>query len=417
MATTIGNQLTLDGSFSDWPPGSLIATDANAVSGYQVYGALLNDDTLGETYAIGIAATSSSDPAIVPGTVIYLNTDQDNTTGYSPFGVIGAEYEVQFAYDSNNVLQAYLYSVTPGGVTAPLNGGAPLDSGFSSDGASVELAIPRSLLTPPNAPPPTSINFDVLINNVTGLPAAFAATTPEYIIQDPAAAPAATTIGGAITLDGSFTEWPSADMIMTAGNTVAGYKVYGALLNDAKMGETYTVGIDATDASDPAIGPGTVIYLNTDQDAATGFSPSFAPGPRSAPTMRCSSPTARTPTRAPSCIRSRRRRGHPAERRAAHPVGASKHGRERRSRDPEVPADAGRGNRADLDQFRHPGTTASRAAGQFHQRPGIHHRRPGDPDPGRTTASKRSASSTRRRPPRCISAAARPPNPPIPTCS
>ena len=29
---------------------------------------------------------------------------------------VGAEYEVQFALDSSNALQAYLYSVTPDGV-------------------------------------------------------------------------------------------------------------------------------------------------------------------------------------------------------------------------------------------------------------------------------------------------------------
>ena len=56
----------------------------------------------------------------------------------------------------------------------------------------------------------------------------------------------AATIGNQITLDGTFTDWPAADMITTPGNTVAGYQVYGAFLDDATLGNTYVIGIDAT---------------------------------------------------------------------------------------------------------------------------------------------------------------------------
>ena len=72
----------------------------------------------------------------------------------------------------------------------------------------------------------------------------------------------AATIGNSITLDGTFSEWPAADVVMTAGNTVPGYQVYGALLNDATLGQTYVIGIDATDATDPVIGAGSIIYLD-----------------------------------------------------------------------------------------------------------------------------------------------------------
>ena len=152
--TKIANQITLDGTFTDWPTNDMIMLAANAVSGYQVYGALLSDSTLGPTYVIGVDATGS-EPVIAAGTTIFLNTDQNNATGYSPSyapGAVGAEYEVQFALDSNNVLQAYLYSVTSTGGTTLLNNGAPLASGFSTNGQSVELAIPQSLLTPPPDP-------------------------------------------------------------------------------------------------------------------------------------------------------------------------------------------------------------------------------------------------------------------------
>ena len=83
----------------------------------------------------------------------------------------------------------------------------------------------------------------------------------------------ATKIGDLITLDGQFTDWPADDAVMTSGNTVAGYQVYGAFLDDATLGNTYVIGIDATAATDPAIGAGTVIYLNTDQNNTTGYEP------------------------------------------------------------------------------------------------------------------------------------------------
>jgi hypothetical protein len=171
MATKIADLITLDGTFGDWPATDMIMTSANTATGYQVYGAFLNDATLGNTYVIGIDATDPTDPVIVPGTIIYLNTDQNDTTGYElSFANIGAEYEVQFALDATGALQPYLYSVASAGATTLLNGGAPLDAGFSSDGESVELAIPQALLTPAGGTAATSINLAALINGANGLP-------------------------------------------------------------------------------------------------------------------------------------------------------------------------------------------------------------------------------------------------------
>src|SRR5690242_16131501 len=185
VATKIADLITLDGTFADWPATDMVMTAANPATGYQVYGAFLNDATLGNTYVIGIDATASTDPVIGAGTIIYLNTDQNNTTGYSlSWTKVGAEYEVQFARDTTGALQAYLYSVTPAGVTTLLNGGAPLNAGFSTNGESVELAIPQALLTPAGGTAPTSINFAAL-NGTQGLPTDLAGS-PEYTITDPA---------------------------------------------------------------------------------------------------------------------------------------------------------------------------------------------------------------------------------------
>src|SRR5690348_13664776 len=275
MATKIADLITLDGTFADWPTTDMVMTAANPATGYQIYGAFLKDATLGNIYVIGIDATASTDPVIGAGTTIYLNTDQNNSTGYSlSWAKVGAEYEVQFARDTAGVLQAYLYSVTSTGVTTLLNGGAPLNTGFSSNGESVELAIPQALLTPTGGTAPTSINFASLINNANGLPADL--TNPEYIITDPAAVVPPTTIGNLITLDGTFADWPAADIITNPANSAAGYEIYGAFLNDATLGNTYVIGIDATVSTDPVIGPGATLYLNTDQNNATGYELSFA---------------------------------------------------------------------------------------------------------------------------------------------
>ena len=246
--TTIGNLITLDGQFTDWPTADSLMTAGNTVAGYQTYGALLNDAVLGNTYVIGIQATNSADPVIGPNTYIYLDTDQNTSTGFSPFGKVGAEYYVQFSPDATNTLQPYLYSVTSAGATTLLNNGAPLNLGVSSDGESVELAIPQSLLTPAGGAAPSSINFTALIDNgAAALPGDFT-NAPQYTIVDPSTLVPKTV--GSITLDGQFNDWPASDVVMTPGNTVAGYQVYGSLQNDATLDKTYVIGIDESRSSD-----------------------------------------------------------------------------------------------------------------------------------------------------------------------
>jgi serralysin len=74
-----------------------------------------------------------------------------------------------------------------------------------------------------------------------------------------------------ITLDGQFTDWPLNDIVERPGNTIANYQVYGALVDDATAGKNYVVGINVVVETDPVIAANTFIYLNTDQNAATGF--------------------------------------------------------------------------------------------------------------------------------------------------
>ena len=182
--TTIGNVI-LDGQFADWPLTNAVERPGNTVAEYRIYGALIDDATLGKNYVIGIEAAVTTDPVIAANTFIYLNTDQNTATGFTPFGSVGAEYYVQFSAELGRMLQPYLYSVTSGGVATQLNGGAPLKFGVSSDGDSVEIAVPQTLLIPSGGTAPTSISFAALINGgAAALPGDFS-NNPQYVITDP----------------------------------------------------------------------------------------------------------------------------------------------------------------------------------------------------------------------------------------
>ena len=204
------------------------------------------------------------------------------------------------------------------------------------------------------------------------------------------------------------------DMVMTPGNTVAGYQVYGALLNDATLGKTYVIGIDATSATDPVIGAGTTIYLNTDQNTATGYSPFGNIGAEYEVVFAYGSNSQLEPFLYSSDLH---RRADAAQRRRPAELRHVQQRRERRTRDPAVAADAGRRNRADLDQFRRPGQQRAGPAGRSRQRSRIYDRRSRRRWSRSITPSRRSPSSIPQPPRRCSTAAARPAKAPTPICS
>ena len=153
------------------------------------------------------------------GTTIWLNTDQNTATGYSPFGSIGADYNVTYVNGA-----FYLYT---GAAGQNLVSATPLTSALSPDGKSLEIAIPRSLLTPASGPAPTNINMRRAdrhrhaVDNFT-----FRATThsPEYTITDPAtlAAKTATHKVAIVYSDTSanlyFSQTAYSDLFMAAQN-------------------------------------------------------------------------------------------------------------------------------------------------------------------------------------------------------
>ena len=121
---------------------------------------------------IGIDATNPADPVIGPGTTIYLNTDQNTATGFSPTfapGAVGADYEVQFHYGSNSALEPFLYSISSDGRRAHWSTAAPRSTtACPATARASSYAIPQSLLTPSGGTAPTSIDFSALINNADG---------------------------------------------------------------------------------------------------------------------------------------------------------------------------------------------------------------------------------------------------------
>ena len=179
MAITVGT-ITLDGNFTDWATTDHLERPSYPVAGYEVFGKFVSDATLGDHYVIGFESTSAINPAIGANTTIWLNTDNNTATGTSPFGAVGGEYYVNWV-SVGGVATPYLYNAAHSLVSA-----TPLNYAFSTTdgGQSVEIAIPRALLTPAGGAAPNTISFVADVNDATFLPGDY--TNPQYSITDPA---------------------------------------------------------------------------------------------------------------------------------------------------------------------------------------------------------------------------------------
>ncbi len=247
LSTTYGN-ITVDGSLADWTASDRLDSAANGTAqvGYELYGKYNANNYL---FAI------KSAQAIGAGTTIWLNTDQNKSTGYQVFGYAGgAEYNINFATDG----KAYLYSGADG-----QNYIAPLDYSISADGLSAEVAVSAALL---GATAPTAIDILADVNNNVFLPGDYSSTAKLTVSQSgnlplPPFTPKNTY--GNITLDGSLADWTAIDRLdYLPSQQVAGYSVYGKNTADG-----YVLAINAAEA----IGANTTIWLNTDQNKASGF--------------------------------------------------------------------------------------------------------------------------------------------------
>ncbi len=248
LSTTYGN-ITIDGNLADWTATERLDSAANgtATAGYELYGKYNAN-----TYLFAIKSAQ----VIGAGTTIWLNTDQNQATGYKIFGYAGgAEYNINFAADG----KAYLYS----GAAAE-NYLAPLDYTISADGLSAEIAVPVSLL---GGTAPTAIDILADVNNQIFLPGDYSNPNKLTVFQsgnpNPVFVPKNTY--GNISLDGNLADWTAIDRLDTfASQQVAGYQVFGKNTVDG-----YVFAITST--TQESIGTNTTIWLNTDGNKATGF--------------------------------------------------------------------------------------------------------------------------------------------------
>jgi hypothetical protein len=237
--------ITVNGDLLDWTTAERIDNPGNSVAGYALYGAVQ-----AETYLIAIQATVTTDQVIAGGTTIWLNTDQSTATGYSPFDSIGADYNVTF--DASGT--PYLYT---GAAGQTLVSTTPLTYALSSDGESLEIAIPRALVTPSTGLAPASINIAAVINNLGGnaptaayLPSDY--NNPEYTITDPATlVTAVTTHRVAIVYSETsaklyFNQTAYSDLFMAAQNQARMAGVSYDVIDESKLTDVNNlIGYDA----------------------------------------------------------------------------------------------------------------------------------------------------------------------------
>jgi peptidoglycan/xylan/chitin deacetylase (PgdA/CDA1 family) len=247
LANQSGN-IVVDGDLADWTLNDRLDKMANGTVqlGYELY-AKYSDNN----YFFAIKSAQ----AIGAGTTIWLNTDQNQATGYQIFGFAGgAEYNINFATDG----KAYLYSGADGE-----NYISAVDYNLSADGLNAEIAIPVSLL---GITAPIAIDVLADINNQIFLPGDYSNPVKLTVSQsgNPISAFVPKNIYGNITLDGNLTDWSVANRLdALPSQQTAGYQVLGENTTDG-----YVLAINSTQES---IGANTTIWLNTDQNKATGY--------------------------------------------------------------------------------------------------------------------------------------------------
>jgi serralysin len=149
--------IALDGSSIDWATTKRLDEPANGIAGFAVFGKATED-----AYVFAI----QSPIAIGKNTTIWLNTDDDASTGYQIWGWAGgAEYNVNF--DAAGTPRLYGIDQVD-----------DLAFAYSQDKTLIELIIPKALIGAP-----AQVNALLDINDLTFLPTQYAET--QYEIVDP----------------------------------------------------------------------------------------------------------------------------------------------------------------------------------------------------------------------------------------
>ena len=147
--------IALDGSSGDWTAADRLDSPANGVDGFAVWGkATENAFVFAIQSPIGIGNNST----------IWLNTDDDASTGYQIWGWAGgAEYNINF--DATSTPRLY-----------GIDQVSDLGFAFSQDRKFVELIVPKELIDSP-----AQVNALLDINDLTFLPTLYAETQYEIV--------------------------------------------------------------------------------------------------------------------------------------------------------------------------------------------------------------------------------------------
>ncbi|MGB3292621.1 MAG: polysaccharide deacetylase family protein [Phormidesmis sp.] len=157
---TVFGSITLDGNLSDWAGRDRLDRPGTSVAGYEVYGKYVGSEA---AYMFAIKAPTGV--AIGENSTIWLDTDRNTSSGYSIFGVTGAEYQINIDPDG----KAYLYRATSStGLERVSN--TPLAYQFDNNRQILEVAVPTALVG--GAAPAVDVYADV--NNQIFLPGNYA---------------------------------------------------------------------------------------------------------------------------------------------------------------------------------------------------------------------------------------------------
>lgn len=230
--------IVIDGELNDWAQLERLDNEPDkSLTGYEVYGKLEND-----IYYMGI----KSAVPIVDISRIFIDTDNNVSSGFQLWGwATGAEYNITIKSD----LTPRLYALGDKSTPLPSN---PLSFAYNNTQQQLEIALPASALD--GAPDLINIYVEIIESNY--LP-------PDYYLYHytlgtpPTIATPEPTVIGSMTLDGQLNDWNSENLI---GNG-DGINLYAKYSDDH-----YFIAIE----SPVEIGPYTYIYMNTDQNQASG---------------------------------------------------------------------------------------------------------------------------------------------------
>jgi RTX calcium-binding nonapeptide repeat (4 copies)/Polysaccharide deacetylase len=236
----IYGSINVDGNLADWTAAERIdVAPGSGIAGYEVYGKYAANN-----YVFGI----KSAVAIGAGSTIWIDADQNATTGYQIFGFAGgAEYNIQIGTDG----KANLYTGSEGQTLV-----SALDYSLSADGKNLEVAVAGTAL---GTTAPAAINVLADVNNSVYLPGDYSLF--KYSVSQTGTT--SQTTYGNISLDGSLADWKQVDRLdYLPGVAQTGYQVFGKSTADG-----YVFAIDSA----VAVGASTTIWLDTDQNKNTGF--------------------------------------------------------------------------------------------------------------------------------------------------